>query len=606
MIPHLLPTVSGSSRPPIGTWYFEPEFSQHELGNPDDDNLSKLEPIGGVEHDWEGNLYTIHQTIVGNSSSTPYSGNDFFVVVKTSPSGVRLWSRFIYADLEMRAFCFSVWNSGSYSEIYIGGSFDSQPDGTTHAAGGLNTRVAFAIAINNLGGVSPTVNWQNYYATDQTSTSTTGYTNCVGWHFMSIKRNNLGSLIGAIQTRGRYGVGLGNYGSAYSWWSPSSVVLVKLNVSNGSVDYAKVINPKRTGIAGSGESNAQIGIIGIGDNDEFSMRNLDFDSNNNLYVMFGYSRSFNFTSGKQGVLLSHFKHPDLTQYGLWEVGNGGRDADSSGVLSIDSNDKIHISYTGHNSSHPHAPTSTYVMCERINSGTDIQSLRGNHYSRLNGFLPYWTVAISVLCGSTHIYLISYPSNIGTQQSIWVQKKRIDSDVVDQDFIIENVLTDDASDVDSQIRCKGAKVFGDFIYINIESHSTQYNHPTLGVRRRKNPILLKLPIADFSGSLPVRKATKWENRHRLDHFSNSSGWDGLNGDGVLTIKARDWTTTAPATLAASNTHLDWTTFPLHTVDYAGNSNGAALTNFAIPNLASTQIIPTEGATNTELTTIKTDI
>ena len=178
--------------------------------------------------------------------------------------------------------------------------------------------------------------------------------------------------------------------------------------------------------------------------------------------------------------------------------------------------------------------------------------------------------------------------------------------MDQDYIIENVLTDDAVDYDSQIRCKDAKVYGDFLYINIETHSTQYTNSNGVLARRTTPVLLKVPTADFSASLPVTKATKWENRHRIDAYSNSSGWDGLNGDGVLTIKARDWTTTAPLNLAANNSLIPWTTFPTHTVDYAGNSDGAALTNFAIPNLTATQIMTTEGATNTELTTIKTDI
>ena len=586
-VPHLFTNFVGSATPPIGTWYFEPEFSQHAYGTPDYQNLKRnIEPVGAVCLDGSGNVYTLFTMSEGNTQTSTH-GSAFIVLVKTNSSGVRQWSRFIYGNNRIFAFGMDIDNTNH--RIYICGSTQQNADGTT-SNNQTNESLGWVCRIDSINTSTPSVSWSKYLAADQTSTRTTGNSNAFGVTLRSIKVNPVNGYIFAIGTSyGYYGAGLGT-GSGTNWSDPQATLMFRFDVGSGSTQECKIINPVGLGNVDS--------ITGV---QTMNPHNLAFNSTGHVYAFFEWDRSDGGTDFKDGILVAKFSSDtNLDMQDCWEISAGVGDERSLGKFEIDSSDNFHITYQGATTDFFKSNCSTYLMA---NSSRVAQRTKRFQRYVASGS-PYYSNQTHALCGSTHIYLISSLYNFSQMNSIWVQKKQIGSDTVDQEYIIENQLTDDVNDNDAKIASIEAACDGTYLYLTIKTDSTQYpNSANTSVAGRQNSsYLLQLPVADFSSSLPSSVPTKWSNRVR------SNGWDGFEGDNKLTIKAKDWTpsTYGVATLSTSSSAVSWTSLGTNSSDYSGNDTGASMTSFNFSTFTMSATITTEGGSNVDLTTIKTEI
>jgi hypothetical protein len=317
-------------------------------------------------------------------------------------------------------------------------------------------------------------------------------------------------------------------------------------------------------------------------------------------LFFDWNRSDLGTDYKDGVLVAKFSNDtNLDMIDCWEISSGAGDEKAVGKFEIDSSDNFHITYQGSAFNFFKSPLSRYLMA---NSSRVAQ--RTKQFSR-EVSMTSRSFQVHALCGSTHIYLISNPVNRQNLNSIWVQKKQIGSDTVDQEYIIENQLTDDVNDYDSQVGISDAQCDGTYLYLLLSSRSTQSTEgvgatPDTPIDRASSSYVLQLPVADFSNSLPSSVPTNWSNRVR------SHGFDTYNGDNKLTIKARDWTPNPDgiATLGTSSSSVSWTSLGTNSSDYAGNDTGASMQSFSY-SLTMSATLTTEGGTS-DLTTIKTEI
>lgn len=592
MIPHLLPTLSGGSTPPIGTWYSEVEQSLHTYGTPDFDNRIKGASYGGGKMtlrtslclDGSGNIYAIYYVEETTTLDT-IAGDGFFVLVKTNSSGVRQWSRYIYGSTEIEVNGMDIDNTNH--RIYICGSTSQNADGTVVSSNvQTNEKLGWICRIDSINTSSPSIAWAKYLAADQTSTRTTGNSNAYGVSIRTIKVNPVNGYLFAVATSwGYYGSGLGT-GTGTGFSDPQAVLMYRFDVGNGSTQECKIINPSVSG-----------------DLDVFvsSPHNIAFNSTGHVYTFFDWNRSDLGTSYEDGVLVAKFSNDtNLDMLDCWEISAGVGDEKSYGKFEIDSSDNFHISYQGSATDFFRSAVSTYLM-----SNSSRVAQRTKRFSRRVS-MSTASNQTHALCGNTHVYLISNPSNSGNLNSIWVQKKQIGSDTVDQEYIIENQLTDDVTDNDSKLNIVDAICDGTYLYLGIETKSTQFTEgvgstPQTPIDRASSSYVLQLPVADFSNSLPRSVPTNWSNRVR------SNGWDAFNGDNKLTIKARDWTpsTYGVATLSTSSSSVSWTSMGTNSSDYAGNDTGASMQSFSY-SITMSATITTEGGSGVDLTTIKTDI
>lgn len=590
MIPHLLPTVSGGSAPPIGTWYMETEFGQHFKPNPDHLNIDiNVQPFGNLCFDSSNNIYSMVQT-----ESDSFTG---FVIIKTNSSGVRQWSRFVRTSFKIEPR--GMYIDGSTNEMWICGAIYSLSDGTTSTTS-VNDNLGFCIQIQNLN-TTPTLNWSKYYAFDSTSTLTTGNHNHYGLNLQCIKADptNSSYLYIAGTSFGRDGDGNGS-SSNTTWYKPASVIFMMLGAQNGTVQAVKNVNPIDY-LNSSNGVNSYIGIFGP--NSEFFYSSfLDFDSSGYPYLMFHAEPD---GTASTNVNVAKFKNDgscDMTDLwrlsAAWAVFGVGDQNTSTGKLTIDANDNFHLSYQGSSTDFFKSPVSFYYM-----SNSSRTHLRGQTHTRNIG-MNVRGMQTHALCGSTHIYLISNRYGATNPTDIWVQKKQINSDTVDQEFVIRNQVYGDGTN-NNKIYCRDAVCDGTYLYLSLMTFSSQYPFASTGnlAGRTQSEYLLQLPVSGFGGSLPTTVTTNWGNRFRLD---NASGlFDGYNWDNALTIRARDWTPDSNGDATLSTTSNTWDAITTQSPTLTGISNGASMAGYTITSLVIEATAPVEGG-QADITTIKTDI
>ena len=328
---------------------------------------------------------------------------------------------------------------------------------------------------------SGTERWKKYYSADTTSSPSTGSnTNQYDTNFFAINCNTTNS-------NKLYVFGYNSRQGSSSDSTPNVLVWLRLDPSDGTIENTRKFN------------------VETEDDPLPTGQNLiAFDSSNNVYTVHEIDRGLGSFGMTRGVRLTKLNEQLEVTYvkALCDSGNHHEDDPE---ISIDSNDNFHVSFTqGSN-----YPKSCYAM---FNSSEAFQ--RGITYQVESsvGLTTFPRVSTHVLCGSTHVYLISNrPSTVPTKQELYIVKKEIGTNTIDQRFLIRTqqygINNINQSDVGfSNATCDGTHLF---LWFSARSKQTDPNGGSGGTPQ-KIPWLVKLPVTDFSKSLPVTKGINWSN------------------------------------------------------------------------------------------------